>query len=151
MIEDADQCGRSLLFWSLDFGVLGVGLLPLLIIVMARCCLILSSLSWESRLPAEWVVCPWSGERIIALAQCRRCAGGLPLVVPCRPAVGAKAPSYPGRRRTSKTVVHRASWTSSIGVTRPSITLLLDFSWLWKSGTCPPLLQMATPPGSHVE
>ena len=44
-----------------------------------------------------------------------------------------------------------ASRTSSIGVTRPSSTLPLRVTWLWQSGTCPPLLQMASLTGVFVK
>ena len=92
MIEDAAQCGRSLLFWSLDVGVPGVGLLPLLMIVMARFCHLLDSLPL---IMGEQVVGRMSCLPLVRRADHRPCPVSevcwscLPLVVP----VGAKAPA----------------------------------------------------------
>ena len=41
--------------------------------------------------------------------------------------------------------------SSSLGVTLPCRTLLLYLAWLRQSGTCPPLLQMASSPGARVK
>ena len=97
------------------------------------------------------IVCPWSGERSSPCPASVMCAG---VVSPCRPGRcrhRSESSNYCGRRRTSKTVVHQRPGLRSIGVTRPSSTLLLGVTWLWQSGTCPPLLQMASPPGACVK
>ena len=76
------------------------------------------------------------------------------VVSPCRPGRcrhRSESSSYCGRSRTSKTVVHQRLGLRSIGVTRPSSTLLLGVTWLWQSGTCPPLLHMASPHGACVK
>ena len=89
--------------------------------------------SWESRLSAEWLSAldPESDHR---LAQRQWCVLELsPLVVPVGADTGANPPA---------TVV--GVGLRSIGVTRLSSTLLLGVTWLWQSGTCPPLLQMAS-------
>ena len=138
MIEDADQCGRSLLFWSFDLGVPGVGLLPLLMIVMARFCHLLDSLPLVM---GEQVVGRMSCLPLVRRADHRPCPVSevcwscLPLVVP----VGAKAPAtlvgvgLQNQRRSPSSVM-----SSCLGVTLPCRTLLLYLTWLRQSGTCRP-------------
>ena len=102
----------------------------------------------------EWVVCPWSGKRITTLAQCHWQWCVVELFSKGRPGrcrKRRKSPSYPCWRRTSKTVVLQRLVLRSIGVTRPGCTLLLGVTWLWQSRTCPPLLQMTSPPGACVK
>ena len=97
------------------------------------------------------IVCPWSGERSSPCPASVMCAG---VVSSCRPGRcrhRSESTSYCGRRRTSKTVVHQRLGLRSIGVTRPSSNLLLGVTWLWQSGTCPPLLHMASPHGACVK
>ena len=152
---DADQSADCLpVFWSLDY-------LPLEYCLMMTVNVMASNrhLRWWS--PPVWfvgeqtvgrvIVCPWSGERSSPCPASVMCAG---VVSPCRPGRcrhRSESSSYCGRRRTSKTVVHQRLGLRSIGVTRPSSTLLLGVTWLWQSGTCPPLLQMASPLSACVK
>ena len=64
----------------------------------------------------------------------------------------SKAPSYPGRRRTSQTVsLQRHEFESRCDSTLPYPSPVGYLAWLRQSGTCPPLLQMASSPGARVE
>ena len=78
------------------------------------------------------------------------CLSCLPLVVPVGVDTGAKPPAtlvgVGLQRRLPSSVM-----SSSLGVTLPCRTLLLYLAWLRQSGTCPPLLQMASSPGARVK
>ena len=78
------------------------------------------------------------------------CWSCLSLVVPVGADTGAKPPAtlvgVGLERRLPSSVM-----SSSLGVTVPFRTLLLYLAWLQQSGTCPPLLQMASSPGVRVK
>ena len=136
----------------LELGLFAPGVLPVCLMMAVNVMASNRHLRWWSppvsvvgeQTVGRVIVCPWSGERSSPCPASVMCAG---VVSPCRPGRcrhRSKSSSYCGRRRTSKTVVHQRLGLRSIGVTRPSSTLLLGVTWLWQSGTCPPLLQMAS-------
>ena len=97
------------------------------------------------------IVCPLSGEQVVALPSVSDvCWSCLSLVVPVGADTGAKPPAtlvgVGLERRLPSSVM-----SSSLGVTVPFRTLLLYLAWLQQSGTCPPLLQMASSPGVRVK
>ena len=144
------ECRLSPCFWNLDY-------LPLKMTVN-----VMASnrhLRWWS--PPIWfvgeqtvgrvIVCPWSGEEVVALPSVSDvCWSCLSLVVPVSADTRAKPPAtlvgVRNQRRLPPSVMR-----SSLGVTLPCRTLLLYMAWLRQSGTCPPLLQMAWSPGARVK
>ena len=143
----------------LELGLFAPGVLPVCLMMTVNVMASNRHLRWWSppvsvvgeQTVGRVIVCPWSGERSSPCPASVMCAG---VGSPCRPGRcrhRSESSSYCGRRRTSKTVVHQRLGLRSIGVTRPSSTLLLGVTWLWQSGTCPPLLQMASPPGACVK
>ena len=143
----------------LELGLFAPGVLPVCLMMTVNVMASNRHLRWWSppvsvvgeQTVGRVIVCPWSGERSSPCPASVMCAG---VVSPCRPGRcrhRSESSSYCGRRRTSKTVVHQRLGLKSVGVTRPSSTLLLGVTWLWQSGTCPPLLQTASPPGACVK
>ena len=146
------ECRLSPCFWSLDY-------LPLEYCLMMTVNVMASNrhLRWWS--PPVWfvgeqtvgrvIVCPWSGEQVVALPSVSDvCWSCLSLVVPVGADTGAKPPAtlvgVGLHRRFPSSVM-----SSSLGVTLLCRTLYL--AWLRQSGTCPPLLQMASSPGARVK
>ena len=150
------ECRLSPCFWSLDYLLLEYCLTMTVNViastVIATCVDGLPHVSVVGeQIVGRVIVCPWSGEQVVALPSVSDvCWSCLSLVVPIGADTGAKPPATlvgVGLQRWLLSSVI----SSSLGVTLPCCTLLLYLAWLRQSGTCPPLLQMASSPGARVK